>query len=135
MAKKKVKPISDLLKKKKPKIEKEVYTDTLKVELTDKEIRQAADDLAQVLDEMEVVEADSASIAKSFKAKITAGAAKVIQLKNLVRNKYDFRDIKCEKVKNFSKGTLTIKRLDTKRIIMRRKLTGAEKQMGLGLAD
>lgn len=132
---KKVKPIGELLGKKKPRIEKRVYTDTLKIELTEKEIRQAADDLAQALDEMEKNEADRKSIAESFKSKITAGEAKVIELKNLVRNKYDFRDIKCEEVRNFSKGTLTVKRLDTKKIVVSRKLTGSEKQMGLELED
>lgn len=112
--------------------EKTTFTDILKCELTEKEIRQAADDLADKIDDSEKIELERQSVVVSFKAKIAACASKIIQLKNLVRNKYEMRDVKCDKIKDFNAGTLVVTRSDTRKVIEKRKLSANEKQMGLG---
>jgi hypothetical protein len=120
--------------KKPPTEEKRIYTTNLKCELSAKEVREAADDLARNLDDLESIEADKKDVVEQFKAKTAAAEAEVIRLKNLVRNKYEFRDVKCEEVKNHKKSKCTVTRLDTKEVITDRPLRDDEKQRKMELS-
>ncbi len=118
---------------KQPNQEKRIYTTSLKCALSVEEVRDAADDLARNLDDLQSIEADKKDVVEQFKAKTAAAEAEVMRLKNLVRNKYEFRDTKCEEVADFREGTLVITRLDTKEAITSRNLRDDEKQRKLAL--
>jgi len=118
-------------KKKQPTQEKRIYSRNLKCELTVKEVSEAADDLARNLDDIESIELDKKDVMEQFKAKTASCDAEIVRLKNLVRNKYQFCDVKCEEVKDFKKSTFTVRRLDTKKVIDKRPLRGDEKQKAL----
>ncbi len=130
MAEKKAGPklVKKVAKKKPPIQEKQIYMKNLKCDLTAEAVSEAADALARNLDDLESIEADKKDVMEQFKAKAASCEAEVIRLRNLVRNKYEFTDVKCEQVKDFKKGTCTVKRLDTKKIVDKRSLTAGEKQ-------
>ena len=120
---------------KKPKIEKQTYTDDLRCDLNFKEVLAAAEEMARAIDDRSEHELAMQSIGKEFKAKIAACDALIEHKSNLVRNKYEFRAVRCEEVKDFKKGTLTVTRTDTMKVLRHRKLSGEEKQMMLPLSE
>lgn len=117
------------------KVDIRLFIQKLKCELTDKEHTEAAVALAEALDDMTAAESEKKSLVEQFKARIEAANAEAVRLTGLVRNRYEFRDIQCEEVKNFQTGQLTVTREDTSEIVKERELTMEEKQRPLGLED
>ena len=103
-------------------------TRTLKVQLTDDEILEFGDQLAQAIDRGTALEEEKKAVADSYKAKITESLASVQRLTNLVRNKYDYKGVDCEEVLDNNTGFSRTTRLDTGEIIEERKLTHDERQ-------
>ena len=111
--------------------EKQVYTKMLRVDLTAAEKREAAEAMARAVQDLRAIEADKKKVVDDFKAKEAACHAALVTNANLGRDGYDMRDVMCEELRDFSKGTLTVTRTDTWEVIEERELKGDEKQMSL----
>jgi hypothetical protein len=107
----------------------------LKYILTDEEVRVAGDTLARNLDELEVLDDKLKEIKADFKAQIEAKEAAAKVQRNLVRNKYDYRNIPCTMVLNYTEGTVVVMRNDTEQIVIDRKMSMEEKQMDMGFDE
>ena len=104
----------------------------LKCMLTEEEIRVAGDTLARNLDELEVLDDKLKEIKADFKAQIEAKEAAAKVQRNLVRNKYDYRNTPCTMILDYTEGTVVVTRDDTEAIVSDRKMSMEEKQMDLG---
>jgi len=109
-------------------IKKFTNTRTLKCKLSDEDLLKTGTDLARSLDEIAELEDELESIKASFKGKLTALEAKATSLKNIVRDKCDYRKVDCEQVYDNALGFVTETRLDTGEIIEQRKMTAEERQ-------
>ena len=52
--------------------------------------------------------------------------------RNLVRNKYDYRQTPCTMVLNYTTQKVVVTRDDTKKVVSERKMLAEEKQMDMG---
>lgn len=119
-------------KKKESKIKTTHEVRNLKCKLTPEELTTASEEMAKGLDEIQALEESLESVKKDFKARTTAAEARVNVNKNLVRNKYAYRDVPCELVLNYTKQTATSTRSDTGEVFEERPLSHHEKQMDMG---
>lgn len=116
-------------KKKEPdKIRETEISENLKCMLTEDEVKQAGEATARFVQEKSQLEKDKKSTMASFKAKIDAVDAGIIDQSNQVRDKYVYRYIDCIKQQNFTTGTMTVTRSDTQAIFIDRKMDVREKQ-------
>ena len=125
---------TELMAKKKdePSVKTTHETRLLKCMLTPDEIRVAGDTLARNLDELEVLDDKLKEIKADFKAQIEAKEAAAKVQRNLVRNKYDYRNTPCTMILDYTEGTVVVTRDDTEAIVSDRKMSMEEKQMDLG---
>ena len=107
-------------------------TRLLKCELTEEEVRVADQELARNLDELESLDDKLKELKADFKAQIEAKEAAAKVQRNLVRNKWDYRNTACTMVLDYTNGTVTVTREDTGEIIKDRKMLTEEKQMDMG---
>ena len=77
-------------------------TRLLKCALTEIEIRDAGQSLARNLDELEVLDDKLKEIKADFKAQIESKEAQAKVQRNLVRNKWDYRNIPCTMTLNYT---------------------------------
>lgn len=110
------------------KIRKEEVTENLKCMLTEEEIRQAGETTAKLIQDRGQLEKDKKSVMAGFKAKIDACEAGIIDNSNKVRDKYEYRDVLCEKQHNFTDYTIRVVRSDTGMTVENRKMNLTEKQ-------
>jgi len=115
--------------KEQPAIKTTHETRTLKCKLTDEEIREASDCLARTLDELEMLEDEQQKIKSDFKAQIEAKEAATRVQKNLVRDKYAHRQVRCTMTMNYSTLKVIVARDDTGEIITERAMNEDEKQL------
>ena len=104
-------------------------THRLQCALTEQEVAAAADELARGLDEFEAVEDEKKSIVEDFKARLALVEANIKVNRNLVRNKYTYKDIECDLILNYTELTATLVRKDTLEIVKERPMSSTEKQM------
>ena len=95
--------------------------------LTEEEIKQAGETTARLIQTKASLEKDKKSVVASFKAKIEAADAGIIDQSNKVRDKYEYRDVTCVEEHDFDNGTIVVLRTDTDRIVESKKMTLAEK--------
>lgn len=112
-------------------IKKFQSTETLKVKLTDEEVLRYGDELARAIDEHASLENEFQGFKDSFKGKMTTVDAKINTLKNLVRDKCDYRKVDVEEVFDNIAGMVRKFRLDTNELIEERKMTAEERQSKL----
>ena len=105
-----------------------VSTRHLKVPLTQDEIVETADKLAQSLGEIKAIETELDSIKSQFKSKLKELEGKADGYTGKVRDKYEIRKIDCIEVMNNTIGNVVEMRMDTKKIINERNLTADERQ-------
>lgn len=108
-------------------------TEMLKCELTDAELLQFGEDLANDQAEIHDLNTQLEGIKKEYKAKTTAREANIDKLGNLLRQKYEMRDVECELTYDFDEGEVAIKRMDTGKEVSRRPMTEQELQRELKL--
>ncbi len=118
-------------KQEQPPIKTTHETRTLKCKLTDEEIREASDCLARTLDELEMLEDEQQKIKSDFKARIEEKDAQTRVQKNLVRDKYAFRPVRCTLTLNYSTLRAITTRDDTGEVITDRAMNEEEKQLAL----
>ncbi len=114
-------------KGKKDKIRETEITENLKCVLTEDEVKQSAETLARLIQSKTSLEKDKKSAMASFKAKIDATEAGIIDQSNKVRDKYEYRDVDCVQHMNFTAHTIKTTRSDTNEVFDDRKMTVAEK--------
>ena len=100
-------------RKKKPKVEIVKSREYLRVELTEKEILEAARESSAALIQRAALEKDLEEIKKRFKADITQQDNIMTAKASLVENGYEYRNVDCEWHKNWTAGTKYLVRLDT----------------------
>lgn len=117
-------------KKQETKVEKPVVKTTekrqLKCMLTDAELLEAGGTLAQAQQRIVELEAELQAFKDDNKGKVALAEAEMTRNSNLVRQKYAWRDVPCEVVKDYNYETVTIKRKDTGEIVDNRRMTDAE---------
>ena len=104
-------------------------TRQLKCVLTDEEIREASDCLARTLDELEMLQDEEKKIKADFKAQIEAKEAATRVQKNLVRDKYQFRPVRCTMTLNYTTLRVAVARDDTGEVVTERAMNEDEKQL------
>lgn len=115
-------------KKVQDKIRETEISENLKCMLTEDELKQASETTARLIQEKTQLEKDKKSTMASFKAKIEAADAGIIDFSNKIRDKYEYRYVDCLKHQNFTTGTIKVIRTDTQAIFEDRKMTVREKQ-------
>jgi hypothetical protein len=85
--------------------------------------------LARTLDEFEMLEDEQQKIKSDFKAQIEAKEAATRVQKNLVRDKYAHRQVRCTMTMNYSTLKVIVARDDTGEIITERAMNEDEKQL------
>ena len=104
-----------------------------KVQLTEEEVREAAEKLAKLTDDIEGKEADKKSVASQYKADIDRLTGDARASAALVRNKYEYRQVECREEFDYDHFTVSVMRLDTGETVRTRALTTAEKQAELSI--
>jgi len=103
-------------------------TERLKVDLTQNELLQAGEDLAEALRALSSLEEDKKSYVASIAAKIKEQEGIAATAQGLVQNKYDFRPTDCVEVKDNTTGKKFRVRMDTEEVISEGKMTADERQ-------
>lgn len=107
------------------------FTKWLKVALTDEERLDAANRLAERMEDLKRKDAELDSIKNQFKGEMSRIEADITSAQNLVRDKYEFRDVPVEEVRDYASEFVTITRLDTFEIVEERRMSGSELQRPL----
>lgn len=120
-----------MAKKKEDSITTTHETRLLKCELTEEEVSDAAQTLARNLDELEALDGEFKTVKADFKSQIEAKEAAAKVQRNLVRNKYDYRQTPCTMVLNYTTQKVVVTRDDTTDVVSERKMLAEEKQMNM----
>lgn len=115
--------------KEQPAIKTTHETRMLKCRLTAEEITEASDALARNLDELEMLEDAQQEMKSNFKAQIEAKEAATRVQKNLVRDKYTLRLVRCTLTMNYTTLKVIVARDDTGEVVSERAMNEDEKQL------
>ena len=124
-----------MAKKKVDSVKTTHETRLLKCELAEVEVSDAAQTLARTLDELENIDSEFKTVKADFKSQIEAKEAAAKVQRNLVRNKYEYRQTACTMVINYTTQTVVVTRDDIKEVVSERKISSEEKQMDLGFDE
>ena len=120
--------------KKGPHVEKRKEVRSLQCTLTPEELMTCARQMADAENEIQHLNAEKENFVAQFKSKLSQAEGVVSGKASMIRCGYEFRNVDCEQVKDFDKGTVTVFRLDAGRAVVEsRSMTEDEKQMGLAL--
>ena len=100
-------------KKNPPPVKKEPFKRTLPCALTDAELLDLGTTIADKMAQAERMREDLASHTKRAKGDIDLIDKEIGQISDKLASKRDYREVKCERVKDWNKGTITETRLDT----------------------
>ena len=114
---------------------KEVVRD-LKCELSQDEKMETAEVLADALRELQTIETERADVMETFKARKKSADTIIGNCSDLLRTGSEKRAVKCEIENDYDKGTVTVFRTDTNRVVDGpRAMTEVEAQMGLPIEE
>ena len=100
----------------------------LKVPLTDAELLELGQESAKGLSDINSFELQLQEVSKRLKYEIAQKEVVVAKCSELIRNKYDYRDVDCEWDFDYKKRMKNLTRLDTGEVIRNAKLTADELQ-------
>ncbi len=103
----------------------------LACKLTDQEVYQAGQDLANAVNELHVAEQQRESTVKALKAHEAELEARITIKTILVKDKSEMRMVDCENILDYNDLRCRVTRLDTGEYILDRKMTEDEKQSSL----
>jgi hypothetical protein len=103
----------------------------LKVELTEKEKLEYGQKVARECQLLAGCEEEKAEASSGFTARIKVHKAEINSLSTVLQQGYEYRQVKCERIIDYKKGTLVVIRLDTGEVVQERELNEAEKQRNL----
>lgn len=115
-------------KKKEERIVKQIEERLLPVPLTDEELLKFSALLADAHQAIVELEAQLKSFKEENGSKKAFQEAAVSRLSNLIRQKYEHRQVPCTIVKNWDSQTLMVRRNDDGRVVEERKMTSSELQ-------
>lgn len=105
------------------------YDASLKCALTQEELLKEADKMARAEQELSEKLDEEASMKKQFKAQIEQIECQRKASAIKINDKAEYRTVKCERIMNWSDGTVSEIRTDTGAVIGQRSMTAAESQM------
>jgi len=111
------------------KTQKIRVTKPMPVKLTDAEVLKYGRDAARAVSDRTRIEAEFESVKSDYKAKINEQSAIIGKLSPRIHSGIETRDVECEDVKNWTKGTVVVTRLDTGEIVESRPMREDEKHM------
>lgn len=111
------------------RISRKKFDSLQKVSLTDKELLEHGTKLAELHQELATIENELDTIKSQFKSKIAAVETNIGREVCLVRDRFEYRNVTCERVIDYAAELVTETRLDTGEIINKRDLTEGERQM------
>jgi len=112
-------------------IEESNETRLLRVKLTDGELLEKGQELAEAYKDLRTHNDELDSIKKEYKGKISAAETQIESLSGILRERYESRKVDCVIVKDFQEGTIVVTRLDTDTVIENRKMTNEQRELGL----
>jgi hypothetical protein len=104
-----------------------VQTEQLKADLTNDELLASADQLIQVLNEIDSLGRQKEAYASKYDSMIKDSVGKAEQLRMLIKDKYDLRMVDCVNVLDNTVGKGFVVRMDTGDVVRERTLTAAER--------
>lgn len=104
------------------------HTESLKVQLDDQQVLEAADQLTRALDLIVAIEEEKKETVANFTAKTKAAEGEALVLTNRVRNKWDYAKIDCVQAMDNTKGLVIEVRLDTMAVTSERAMNAEERQ-------
>lgn len=110
-------------------------TMSCKCEFTQEELHEKVEELAKKIDEKESIEDHKKEIVAQLNADIKAIDNRVKVLGTHLRNKYEFRMIKCEVFRDYERNKVVYTRTDTGEIVRTKNMTQADRQTALGLGE
>ena len=117
------------------KTQKRMLTKPLSVRLTDEEVLKYGRDAARAMADGLSIEKQFESVKKDYKARLDEQASIVSKLSPRIHSGIETRDVECEEIKNWTKGTVVVTRLDTGEIVESRPMREDEKHMEMTFED
>lgn len=108
-------------------------TKSLPVKLTDEEVLKYGRDVARAVSDRGRIEIELDSVKADYKGKISEQDGIIGKLSPRIHSGIETREVACEEVKDWKKGTVTVTRLDTLDVIEDRPMREDEKQIQLGV--
>lgn len=124
-------------KKKDPKkkqaddVKIEPFRQNLPVVLKREELEERAQRAAHLLQDHDAMQHDHKEQAKTNKLELEKVASNLREVSRTVREGKEYRDVPCERVFNWTSGTVTDVRKDTGEVLQERAMTDAEAQKAL----
>jgi len=112
-------------------IETEERTQLLKVVLSNDEVSNLGRQLAEQHKKRELIAAEKKEALGTFTGQLAACDTQLQRLSDAVNQGSEMRHIMCKVEKDYDKGMVTTTRLDTKKLVEKRKLSEEEQQMHL----
>lgn len=109
----------------------EVWTETLRCDLSEAEVRDRADQAARAFGEAAESEDELTGIATEMRGQIKRLRAQVGELLRAVREAAEYRPVDCVERRNESEAKVEVIRVDTGEIVRSRPFTPDERQLGL----
>lgn len=113
---------------KKIMVRKKKITELLKCDLTKDELLDYGQRAADAHEQAGRLADQAKATAKEFKGKVDTHIATAEQLQGAIRSRYEYRNIECEQIENFTDKTITIIRLDSGEVVKTRKMNVEELQ-------
>lgn len=107
----------------------------VRVELTQEEKIKAGQELAEALQRVEVAEYHKKAAVSQYKAEEEAAKTEAAAKLSLVRNGYEFRDVRCSEVSDWTTGRVQVIRDDTGETIEDREMRENERQIEIPCVD
>ena len=105
--------------------------ESLKCQLSDKEILELGKQSARVGSAIRQKESELQAVKSQFKAELDKLVAERNELETKINAGWEFRTVDCEIIKDFRENTLRVVRLDTFDTVRERTLTAEERQHNL----
>lgn len=119
-------PKAEVAEEKKPVIVVKTIPQILKVMLTDAELQQVGQQMAEARSKQVVLENDLKTITQQHKAKIQEQSSVVDSKSMLLMAKYDYREVACTEKYNYTTERVVVTRNDTGETVEDRRMTKSE---------
>jgi len=118
---------------KEKRTKKQFSKETCKVDFTPAELKEFAEDMAQKMGTLIEKERAKKEVTSQFKAEIEALDGEIKSLASKVRNKFEYRTVQCEIVRDYEKKEISYIRTDTGEVHRERAMNAEELQVLLDL--
>lgn len=111
------------------RIKKENTSQYLKYDFTEEELKEMSEEIARSILERDEATSQLKGLKSQFDSTIKVAEAKISNLAEKLRSKYEYRTIPCQEIINYITGKYTLIRKDTGEVIKERELTIKESQI------